>query len=131
MNFSNGKYGAVAAFPHVFMFGTAYNKNVSNITQNDSIHLLMQFSVVPATCQMLIFYLFDIHRRHSNICEMSTYRKADPSKFNEFSEEVMPSVFQEKLKNAVAYPDSRDAKYVLNKFLPVLAAAGKHTALVH
>ena len=59
---------------------------------------------------------------------MSTRRKADPSKFNEFSDEVMSSAFQEKLKNAVAHPDSGDAKYVLNKLLPVLAAAGKHTA---
>jgi hypothetical protein len=77
---------------------------------------------------MLIFYLFDIQRRHDNIRGMSTRRKADPSKFNEFSKEVMSSVFQEKLKNAVAYPGGRDAKYILNKLLPVLASAGKHTA---
>jgi hypothetical protein len=59
---------------------------------------------------------------------MSTRRKADLSKFNEFSEEIMPSAFQEKLKNAIAHPDSKDAKHVLNKLLPVLATAGKHTS---
>ena len=40
----------------------------------------------------------------------------------------MCSTFQQKLNNAVAHPDSKDAKYVLNTLLPVLAAAGKHTS---
>jgi hypothetical protein len=40
----------------------------------------------------------------------------------------MCSTFQQKLNNAVAHPDSKDAKYVLNTLLPVLAAACKHTS---
>jgi hypothetical protein len=88
----------------------------------------MQFSAVPATCQMLTFYQFNIQRRHSNICGMSSRHKADSSKFNEFSEEEMSSVFQEKLKNAVAHQDTRDAKYVFNKLLPVLAASYRNTS---
>jgi hypothetical protein len=60
--------------------------------------------------------------------EMSTRRRADPSKFNEFSDEVMSNAFKEKLKNAVAHTDSRDAKYVLNKLLLILAGEGKHTS---
>jgi hypothetical protein len=75
--FTDGEYGIVVAFPHVFLFGIAYNKNVSNLTQHDCIHLLMQFSAVPATCQMLTFYQFDIQRRHSNTCGMSSHHKAD------------------------------------------------------
>ena len=79
---------------------------------------------------MLTFYQFDIQRRHSNICGVSSHHKADSSKFNEFLEEVRSNVFQEKLKNAVAHQhqDTRDAKYVLNTLLPVLAAAGQHTS---
>ena len=82
---------------------------MSNLKQSDCIHLLMQFSAVPATCQMLIFYLFDILRRHGNICGMSTHRRADPTKFDKFSEEIMSNVIQEKLRNAVAHPKSKDA----------------------
>ena len=40
----------------------------------------------------------------------------------------MSNVFQEKLRNAVAHPESEDAKNVLNKHLPVLTTAGKHTS---
>ncbi len=79
--FTDGEYGIVAAFPHVFMFAMTYNKNVSDLT-------LMQFSAIPVTCQMLIFYLFDIQRRHGNIRGMSTCRKADSSKLNDFAEEL-------------------------------------------
>ncbi len=65
--FTNGEYGIVVDFPHVCMLGTAHNKNISNLKQSDCIHLLMQFSAVPATCQMLIYNLFGILRRHGNI----------------------------------------------------------------
>ncbi len=40
----------------------------------------------------------------------------------------MSNVFQEKLRNAVIQPESKDAKYVVNKNLPVLTTAGKHTS---
>ena len=46
--FTHGEYGIVAAFPCVFMFERAYNKSVSNLTQNDCIPLLTQFSAVTA-----------------------------------------------------------------------------------
>jgi len=36
--------------------------------------------------------------------------------------------FQVKIQNAVAHPESKDAKYVLSKLLPVLTTAGKHTS---
>ena len=69
--FTDGEHGLVAALPHIFMFGKAYKKDVSNLSRKDFIHLLMQFSSVPASCQMLMFYLFDIQRRHDNICGVS------------------------------------------------------------
>ena len=40
----------------------------------------------------------------------------------------MSNVFQEKLRNAVAHPERKDAIYVLNKLLPVLTTAGQHTS---
>ncbi len=80
------------------MFETAYNKNISNLKQSDCIHLLMQYSAVPATCKMLIFYLFDILRRHGNRCGISTHCRADPTKFDKFLEGIMPNLFQEKLR---------------------------------
>ena len=125
--FTDGEHGLVAAFPHIFMFGKAYKKDVSNLSRKDCIHLLMQFSSVPASCQMLIFYLFDIQRRHDNIRGVSARRKSDPKAFDKLSKEFTSAEFQVKVQNAVAHPSSKDAKYVLKKLLPVLTTAGKNT----
>ena len=126
--FTDGEHGLVAAFPHIFMFGKAYKKDVSNLTRKDCVHLLMQFSAVAATCQMVIFYLFDIQRRHDNIRGMSTRRKGDPTAFDKLSKEFTSTDFQVKMQNAVAHPDGKDVKYVIKKLLPVLTTAGKNTS---
>ena len=126
--FSDGELPLVGAFPNVFMLGKAYDKEVCNVNLKDCVHLLMQFSAVPAKCTMLLFYLFDVQRRHANIRGMSARRKANPKAFEEMSREIMSPAFQTKVQNAVAHPDSKDAKFVLNKLLPVLTTAGKHTS---
>ena len=59
---------------------------------------------------------------------MSTHRRADPTKFDKFSEEIMSNVFQEKLKLTVVNHESKDATCVLNTLHPGLTTAGKHTS---
>ena len=39
--FEQGDYGMVAAFPNIFILGTAYKKDVSKLNEKDCIHLLM------------------------------------------------------------------------------------------
>ena len=77
----------------------------------------MQFSAVPVSCQMLIFYLFDMKRRHDNIRGMSACCKSDPNAFDKLSKEFTPTNFQVKIQNMVAHPESNDATYVLSKLL--------------
>ena len=125
--FTEGEYGMVGAFPHVFLFGKGYKKNASDLNLNDCAHLLLQFHDVPATCQMLLFYLYDVQRRHGNIRGMSTRRKADPKAFDKFATEFMSDKFQAMVQNAVADPNSKDLKYVCKKLQPILAQAGKNT----
>jgi hypothetical protein len=126
--FTTGEFGLVAAFPHIFMFGKAYKKHVSNLKQKDCIHLLMQFCSAAAQCRTLLFYLFDIQRRHSNIKGMSARRHANPEAFDELAQEISSPSFHMKVQNAVADPGCKDAKYVLRKLIPVLTTAGKHTS---
>ena len=45
---------------------------------------------------MLLFYLFDVRHRHSNIRGMATKRNADPKAFENWSREIMSKY---KLKN--------------------------------
>lgn len=96
--------------------------------QNDFIPHLVQFSAVHATFQMVTFYLFDILRRHTNVHVMSTHHKADPTKLDKITEEIMLNVFQEKLRHTVVNPESKDATCVINTLPPVLTTVGKHTS---
>lgn len=121
----------VAAFPQIFMFGTAYKKNVRNLTLKDCSHLLLQFSAAAGKCQVLIFYLFDIQRRHSNIQGVSSRKKSDPLAFDQLSKEMASAKFQVKLQHAVADPKCQDAKYVLKKLIPVPTNTGKIPLLIH
>ena len=59
---------------------------------------------------------------------MSVKVRGDPTAFQRFVEEFSSDTFQDKLMYVVAHPKSKDAKYVLNKLMPVLTTAGKHTA---
>ncbi len=117
----------VAVFPNVFMMGTAYKKYVIKINKKDCVHLLMKFTAIPSLCKMLIFYLFDLKQRHQNIRGMAEKVTGDPEAFGSFIEEFSSEEFQDLLQYAVAHPESKDAKYILNKLMPVLKTAGKHT----
>jgi hypothetical protein len=77
---------------------------------------------------MLIFYLFDIQRRHNNIRNIAAKHNTNKETFEEFSKEITPTEFEIKLQNAVANPASKDAKYVLRKLIPMLSSAGKQTS---
>ena len=126
--FEQGDYGLIAAFPHIFMLGKGYASATSNLSERDCAHLLLQFTTAPSSCSLLIFYLFDIKRRFENVRGMSAKASKDPKAFAEFIETFSSAEFQTKLQSAVANPNGKDAKYVLNKILPVLTSAGKHTS---
>ena len=58
---------------------------------------------------------------------MNAKVKGDSNAFEHFVTLFSSSNFQERLQNDVANPEGKDAKYVLNKLLPVLTTAGNHT----
>jgi hypothetical protein len=127
--FTEGRYGLVAAFPHVFMFGTAYKKDTSNLKLKDCQHCLLQFTAVPAKCKILQIFLYDIQRRHQNIQGMAASRKQDPLHFDEFANEFMSVEFQDKIRHTVEDPTAhKDSRYILRKLLPKMTTAAKNTS---
>jgi hypothetical protein len=47
--------GLVKAFPDVFFLGKAYNSNRPSLNEDQTRHLLMQFTANAASCQPLLF----------------------------------------------------------------------------
>ena len=125
--YGRSDYALAAAFPDVFLYGSAYGREVGILSKSQTEHLLLQFTNVPATCRELIFYLFDQQQIVSNILGVSAKVKSDPKAFDEMARMILSDKFKSELKHAIQNPKSRTAQLVLNKIMPVLTVSGKHT----
>ena len=126
--FLSGDDGLVKAFPDVFLFGSAYpHKKRPSLAPNDIDHLLMQYTTTAASCQPLLFYLFDQKQRHGTIKSMYAKALSNEQDFDRFVSDYMSDDFQQKLQEAVLRPHSSSAKHVLGKLVPVLTGGSKKT----
>ena len=114
----------VKAHPEVFLLGTAYNKSIPSLSSKECIHLLLQFTTAAASCQPLMFHLFDQKQRHETIRAVHAKTK-EKQQWDKFVNEFMSPLFQDKLRKAVANPNSRAGKYVMKKLAPMLESSGK------
>jgi hypothetical protein len=59
------------AWPDIFLFGTAYKRQVANLSTKQKHHLLNQFTCHAATSRELIAYLYDAQMRNDSNRGMS------------------------------------------------------------
>ena len=125
--FDEGEIALSGGWPDVFFLGNAKLGKKGSPSDTDVKHLLMQFTSAAADCRLLLFYLFDRKQRMSTISTMHAKIKQNPKSFEQFTRTFMEKDFQTKLQNAVANPEGKDGKYVLNKLVPMLASGGRNT----
>jgi hypothetical protein len=121
----------VGAFPHIFIFGTAYpsctQSSVTEGKKKDRIypsqvrHLLLQYTTAAARCRELQSYLFDYKIRHTFMTRLSMKIKSDPASFQKYSEQISSAEFKKKIVAAAEDPTSKTAKEVLAAVLPFLS----------
>jgi len=114
----------VKAHPEVFLLGTAYDKSTPRLNPKECIHLLLQFTTAAASCQPLLFHLFDLMQRHETIRAVHAKTK-EKQQWDKFVSEFMSPYFQDMLRKAVANPNKKAGKYVMKKLAPMLESAGK------
>lgn len=117
--FDNSDFVLAGTFPHVFPLGKAFGRTIGTLTTTQAQHLLLQFTNVPATCQELIFHLFDEVQCHLNILTMSHAVKR--GKLQAYEKLVKSSEFRADLKYSIQNPESKRAKILLLKVLPILS----------
>ena len=115
-----------ASNPDTFMFGFAY-KRKSDLTSNQILHLLDQYTTNAASNTTLLFHLFNVRQRHQNINGVCTTLNGDKKSMNEFVNLVENTDFKNQLRHAASEPEGSDAKAVISKVLPILRAAGRNT----
>ena len=119
--------GLRKSFPDVFFLGRAYDTAKASLSTTQVLHLLLQFTSNAASCQPLLFYLFNQKQRHGTIKGMHAKYTSNEDSFQKFAKDYLSTSFQNKLKEAVMNPEGTVAKGVLKKIEPVLTGGGKQT----
>ena len=123
--FEHGDVLLCKAFPDVFMFGQAYKNARPALHKSESAHLLMQHTTNAASCQPLLFQLFDQIKRQAVILGMHAKCVSNKEAFEDFANEFCTEEFHEKMRDAVKNPNGNCAKFVLRKTVPFLTCAGR------
>jgi len=109
-----------AAFPTVFMLGSAYKRPMGRLSGHARHHLLHQFTMVPSKCRRFLLYLFDATSRLSSINSVNAYvgkhKKARQVILNLLDNQEARA----ELEDAYHDPKSELAKAVLKKYVPYL-----------
>ena len=82
--FTHGDQALLGGWPDVFLLGKS-GGSLNKLSDKQVVHLLMQFTTAAASCQLLIFYLFDRKQRHSVLRNMAAKIRCDPKKFDDFA----------------------------------------------
>lgn len=119
--FEKGDECLVAAFPTVFLFGTAYYKKKGTLTTKQRHHLLLQYTANAAKNSELIFYLFDQLQRHETLSRVTAKVESNKLAFQTFIKFTQSTTFKEKLKLAVKDVKSQEAKDIMSKLMPIMS----------
>ena len=115
-----------AAFPYIFMYGKAYSLPAS-LPKLKIRHLLLQFTNFAANDTELRCLLFNQQTRHANIRGLVAKVKGNREAFARFSEDLLSSEFETKLKKAARNPYGKYGDVVINRIKPILQISGRNT----
>jgi hypothetical protein len=115
------------AFPHVFMFGRAYNNR--SLYTSDFRHLLLQYTTIAAKDRQLLFFLFDYHILSSFTGNFNTRINNNRAAFETFAAYITSERFREMVAEALKDKDSPLAEEIYDKIYPALAMGCKNQPL--
>ena len=118
--FTEAEVALVYAFPDVFMFGRAYDRDVGTLNSTETHHLLRQFTNVPAQRPELCYYLTDQANRHAVVQGISSFVKGNPEIVKQFHDLQSNPNWLSILHAAQENPETREAKQIVNTIMRVL-----------
>jgi hypothetical protein len=117
-----------AAFPTVFLFGSAYGVAFGKLNTRQRDHLFHQYTRIPSMNRRLLLYLFDALMRFRAITGVNAHvqnSKAALAAIRNLSENKQERI---RLAQAKKYPKSEHAKKFLRKYTPHLEFLGLNTS---
>ena len=118
----------VAAFPTVFLFGSAYGVPFGKLNTRQRDHLFHQYTRIPSTNRRLLLYLFDALMRFRAITGVNAHVQHSRSAISAIRNLSENKEERVRLAQAKKYPKSEHAKKFLQRYTPHLQFSGLNTA---
>ena len=123
-DFVSDDMGLTTSFPDIFMMGKAYGKPVGSMRLPLRLHLLHQFTNVPAQDRRLLGFLFDVMQRSRVLRSVKTHVDGKPHALKTIQALLDDPEERRKLKEAIKYPKMGRSKKMLRKYLGMLRFSG-------
>jgi hypothetical protein len=106
-----------ASFPFLFLFGRGLERSGS-ISEKRVRHMMFQCTGRFATCERLIFLIFDQLQRHAATRVLSSRVKCNPVSFDTFAKWMNDPNFATELAQAARNPTAKSSTKLLEKLTP-------------
>jgi len=124
-DYTSDDKGVSTCFPHVFMLGSAYHRQVGRLRHGARFHLLNQFTLVPAQDRRLLGFLYDVMLRMKVFDGVKSYVEGNNRAIQCFRDLLEHNEKKVQLLQAVSFPFGENAKGLIQKYMTHLRFAGK------
>lgn len=114
------------AFPHIFLTGKFYDKQIGRLTQEQMNHLLSQGDARAAQDRRLLGFLYDAKVRLEVVQGVKAHVNGNVNSLEVLGELLEKREHQESLRKAAKDPNSKESKRLFQKYIPHFHFASKN-----
>ena len=127
-DYERNDHAITTTFPHAFLLGKLYGRPIGRLTQEQKLHLLNQFHMVPARDRRLLGFLYDVGLRTDVVDGVKAYAEGNPRSVDQLRHLMSNTEERQILKEAMDFPYTESAKRVIDKWLMHLRISSKNVA---
>ncbi len=121
--YTNNRDILIGSFPDLFLLGQGILTHGS-LRQRDINHLLLQYDCRFSQNPQFLFLLFNQQRRHATAANVNVKVKGGSESVKAFQEMVNTTGFKERLQDAIAHPETTDAKNLARSLNRITSIVG-------
>ena len=116
----------LGSFSHLFLLGEGMQRTRGSFNKREIHHLLFQHNNRFSQCSAFVFAAFNQMQRHDAILQVSIRVKNNHYAMTAFDEMVNNPSFTERIADAIAHPESDDAKQLCSKVMDIARITGSN-----
>ena len=114
----------LGAFSHLFLLGEGVQRTQGAFNKREIHHLLLQHDNRFAQCSAFVFAAFNQMQRHEALEQVALRVKNNHHAMTAFDELVNDEAFTDRINEAIAHPESDDAKKLCSMVMDITRITG-------